>query len=89
MPANSRWDLIQGFKGYCGGNREQDTTEDISSYELGNHTGWRKLRNVKHHNLYCPSNNIRGIKLKGMRWAGHIAGIEERSKAYIILCWKT
>ena len=47
------------------GNREQNITEDISSYGLGNYTDWRKLRYDKLHNLYCPSNNIRGDEMDG------------------------
>jgi hypothetical protein len=34
---------------------------------------WRKLHSGELHNLYSPSNIIRQIKSRGMRWAGHVA----------------
>jgi hypothetical protein len=34
--------------------------------------GWRRLHNEELHNLYLSS-NMRVIKLRRMRWAGHIA----------------
>jgi len=41
---------------------------------------WRKLHNEEPNDLYCSSNIVRVIKLKRMRWAGHVArkGGEER-----------
>jgi hypothetical protein len=33
---------------------------------------WRKLRNEKLHDLYCPPNIVRVIKPRRMRWAGHV-----------------
>jgi hypothetical protein len=44
--------------------------------------GWRKLHNVKLHNLYCSQNVIRKIKTKKMRWAGLVAC--KRRNAHII-----
>jgi hypothetical protein len=35
--------------------------------------GWRKLHNVELHNLYSSPSIIRIIKLKSIRWAGHVA----------------
>jgi hypothetical protein len=35
--------------------------------------GWRKLRNEKHHDLYCSLNTVRMIKLKGMKLDRHVA----------------
>jgi hypothetical protein len=32
--------------------------------------GWRKLHNEELHNLYCSPSMI---KLRRMRWAGHVA----------------
>jgi hypothetical protein len=37
---------------------------------------WRKL-----HNLYCWPSIIRKIKSRRMRWAGHVAGMEETRNA--------
>jgi hypothetical protein len=35
--------------------------------------GWRKLHNEELHNLYSSPNIIRIIKLRRMRWVGHVA----------------
>jgi hypothetical protein len=35
--------------------------------------GCRKLHSKEHHNLYCLPNVIKMIKLRRMRWAGHVA----------------
>jgi hypothetical protein len=40
--------------------------------------GWRKLHNVELCNLYSSRNIIRMMKLKTMRWAGHIACMREK-----------
>jgi hypothetical protein len=34
------------------------------------------------HNLYSSPNIVRVIKSKRMRWAGHVAGMEERRDIY-------
>jgi hypothetical protein len=38
---------------------------------------WRKLLNEELHNLYSLPSIIRMIKSKRMRWAGHVAQIEQ------------
>jgi hypothetical protein len=35
--------------------------------------GWRKLRNEELHNLYSSPSIIRIMKLRRMKWAGHVA----------------
>jgi hypothetical protein len=40
---------------------------------------WRKLHNEAFHNLYSSPNIIRQIKLRQMRWAGHVARMESKS----------
>jgi hypothetical protein len=40
---------------------------------------WRKLHSGELHNLYSAPNNIREIKSKRMRWAGHVARTGEVS----------
>jgi hypothetical protein len=49
---------------------------------------WRKLHNEELHNLYSSPNIIRMIKSGRMRWAGHVARIGEKRKAYRILVGK-
>jgi hypothetical protein len=43
------------------GPKRNEVTED-----------WRKLHNEKLHNLYSSPNIIGMMKLKRMRWAGHV-----------------
>jgi hypothetical protein len=43
---------------------------------------WRKLQNEKLNALYSSTNIIRGIKSRRMRWAGHVARMEDRRGAY-------
>jgi hypothetical protein len=47
--------------------------------------GWRKLHNEELCNLYSSPNIIRTIKSRNMRWAEHIARMEEKRNAYKIL----
>jgi hypothetical protein len=46
--------------------------------------GWRKSRNEDLHILYSSQNIITIIKLRGKRWARHIARMEIRGDAYRI-----
>jgi hypothetical protein len=46
--------------------------------------GWRKLHNEELHKLYSSPSIIRIIKSRRMRWAGHVARMENRN-AYRIL----
>jgi hypothetical protein len=39
---------------------------------------WRRLHNEELNNLYSSPNIIRVIKLRRMRWAGHVARMEKR-----------
>jgi len=34
---------------------------------------WRRLHNEELNDLYCSPNIVRVIKLRRMRWAGHVA----------------
>jgi hypothetical protein len=40
-------------------------------------TSWRKLHNDELHSLYSSPNIVRVIKLRRMRWAGHVARMGE------------
>jgi hypothetical protein len=50
--------------------------------------GWRKLHNEELHNMYCSPSIIRMINSRRMRWAGHVARMEEKRNAYRILMGK-
>jgi hypothetical protein len=41
---------------------------------------WRKLHNEELRDLYSSSSIIRMIKLRRMRWAGHVARMREKSR---------
>jgi hypothetical protein len=49
--------------------------------------GWRKLHNELH-NLYSLPSIISIIKSRRMRWAGHVARMEEKRNVYRILVGK-
>jgi hypothetical protein len=49
---------------------------------------WRKLRNEELHNLHSSPNIIRMIKLRRMRWPGHVARLRETRNAYRIFVGK-
>jgi hypothetical protein len=46
---------------------------------------WRKLHNDELHSLYFSSNIVRVIKSRRMRWAGHVARMEEGICVYRVL----
>jgi hypothetical protein len=46
---------------------------------------WRKLHNDELHSLYSSPNIVRVIKLRRMRWAGHVARMGERRDVYRVL----
>ena len=46
---------------------------------------WRKLHIEELNELYSSPNVIRAIKLRRMRWAGHLARMGERRGAYRVL----
>jgi hypothetical protein len=48
----------------------------------------RKLHNEELHNLYSSPDIIRQIKSRRMRWAGHMARVEEERKVYKVLVGK-
>jgi len=45
----------------------------------------RKLHNEELNDLYCSSNILRVIKLRGMKWAGHVARMGEGRGVYGVL----
>jgi hypothetical protein len=49
---------------------------------------WRKLHNKELHDLYSSPSIIRIIKSRRMRWAGHVARVGEKRKAFRLLVGK-
>jgi len=49
---------------------------------------WRKLHNEKLNDLYCSSNIVRVMTSRRMRWAGHVARMEEKRGVYRVLVGK-
>jgi hypothetical protein len=49
---------------------------------------WRKLHNEELNNLYSSPNNVRVIKSRIMRWAGHVACMGESRGVYRVLVGK-
>jgi hypothetical protein len=49
---------------------------------------WRRLHNKELYALYSSPNIIRVTKSKRLRWAGHVARMEERRDAYRTLVEK-
>ena len=43
---------------------------------------WRKLHNEKLHDLYSSPSILRVIKLRRMRWAGHVTHVGEKRGVY-------
>ena len=49
---------------------------------------WRKLHNEELNDLYSSPNIVRVIKLRRMRWAGHVARMEEGRCVHKVLVGK-
>jgi hypothetical protein len=49
---------------------------------------WRKLHNEELRDLYSSQSIIRLIKLRRMRWAGHVARMGKKRNAYRVLVGK-
>jgi hypothetical protein len=50
--------------------------------------GWRKLHNEELHDLYSSLSIIRIMKLRRIRWAGHVARMGEKRNVYRLLVGK-
>ena len=46
---------------------------------------WRGLHNAELHSFYCSPNIVRVIKSRRLRWAGHVARMEEGRTGFRIL----
>ena len=49
---------------------------------------WRKLHNAELHALYSLPSIIRNLKSRRLRWAGHVACMEQFRNAYRVLVGK-
>ena len=49
---------------------------------------WRRFHNEELHNLYRSPNIVRVIKSRRLRWAGHVARMEESRSAFKMLTGK-
>ena len=49
---------------------------------------WRKLHNAELHAFYSSPNIIRNLKSRRLRWAGHVAYMEQFRNAYRVLVGK-
>jgi hypothetical protein len=49
---------------------------------------WRKRHNEEHNDLYSSPNIVRVIKLRKIRWAGHVSWMEEERGMYRVLVGK-
>ena len=49
---------------------------------------WRKLHNEELNDLYCSPNIVRVVKSRRMRWAGHVARMEEGTGVHQVLVGK-
>ena len=49
---------------------------------------WRKLHNAELHSLHYSPNIIKNLKSKRLRWAGHVARVEQSVNAYRVLVGK-
>ena len=50
---------------------------------------WRRLYNEEVYALYSSLNIIRVIKLRRLRWTGHVARMEEKRVVYKVLVGKS
>jgi hypothetical protein len=50
---------------------------------------WGKLHSEELNDLYCSPNIIRECKSRRMRWAGHVALMEDRRGVYTVLLGKS
>jgi hypothetical protein len=57
----------------------------IFGFKMKKDVSWRKLHNDELHSLYSSPNIVRVIKTRRMRWAGHVARMEEGRGVYRLL----
>ena len=68
---------------------ENRALKRIFGPKRGGVTGeWRKLHNEQLNDLYCSTNIVLVIKSRRMRWAGHVARMEEGRGVHPVLVGK-
>ena len=68
---------------------ENKVLRKISGAKRDEITGeWRKLHNAELHALYSSPNIIRSLKSRRLKWAGHVARMEQSRNAYRVLVGK-
>ena len=63
--------------------RKQGPEANVWAQEDGNGE-WRRLHNEELHSLYRSPNIVRVINSRKLRWAGHVAKMEEGRSAFKI-----
>ena len=78
------WSLTLGEEGTLRvlENRNLRRVFELKGDENGE---WLKLRNEEVHSLYRSPNIVRVIKSRRLRWAGHVARMEENRSVFKIL----
>jgi hypothetical protein len=64
---------------------ENRVLRKIFGPKRGEDGSWRKLHNDELHSLYSSPNIVTVIKLRRMRWAGHVARVGEGKGVYRVL----
>ena len=68
---------------------ENKVLRKISGAKSDKITGeWRKLHNAELYAFYSSPNIIRNLKSRPLRWAGHVARMEQSRNAYRVLVGK-
>ena len=66
----------------------QNSQRSIRNSNLEPLLSWRKLHNEELNDLYPSPNIVRVIKWRGMRWAWHVARMEEGRGVHKVLVGK-
>ena len=77
------WSMVSYIKG---GTRAKGIWKQDPEANILTHSGeWRRLHNEELHSLYSSPNIIMVIRPRRLRWAGHVARMEESRSAFKML----